>query len=576
MRFPFRITCAGILSIAMGCTPVPPPSVNAEQKAPSAETQVNEETIPGTVKLSPFLPKEGDYKPQARATYTVVVTDVPINEVLFALARDAHLNVDIVPGITGNVTINAIDQTLPRILERIAYQANIRYQIKDNVLSVEPDLPYRHNYRVDYVTSVRNVQSMMKLTPTVSSNESSNNNSNANINSIQMNTASTLDFWKNLISNLNEILGQKSTSIEETDTSAITTPTEQKAPTSPTDTTKIERSKKTEIIPLETKKIIWNAATGVISVLATTKQHKEIEQFIDRVVHSAQRQVLIEATIAEVTLSDQYQSGIDWSLIKRNNDKGLEIKKATSTLNPLTPIGLTLTLEKDRIPFLSDVLGDLKVDATLNMLSQFGSTKVLSSPRITVLNNQTAMLRVATDEVYFNIVPSPPVINPVNGLTIPSQPTTTLKTINIGFIMQVTPQISETDVITLNIRPTIQRFKEWKNDPIYPASKVPVVKVQEMDSVLRIPNGQVAVMGGLMETSRAKESDGIPILSELPIFGTLFSSREQETTKRELVIFLRPILVKEPRSTLNPRDKQFYSDRDTPFPDNWQRDPSAL
>ncbi|MBF0342431.1 MAG: type II and III secretion system protein, partial [Magnetococcales bacterium] len=143
----------GVLALGMGCVPAPPaqplpgPATAATSSNPAPAEKEKDNDIPGTVKVSSFLPKSED-KSLMQSTYTVVVTEVPVKDVLFALARDAHLNVDIVPGIIGNVTLNAIDQTLPKILERIAHQANIRYEIRDNLLFVEPDLPFRRNYRV--------------------------------------------------------------------------------------------------------------------------------------------------------------------------------------------------------------------------------------------------------------------------------------------------------------------------------------------------------------------------------------------------------------------------------------------
>ncbi|MBF0626791.1 MAG: hypothetical protein HQL91_01080 [Magnetococcales bacterium] len=565
---PWLQLSAALLSLVMGCAPTPQP-VRGEPTASSTQPLPatvappgKEESIPGTVKVSTFLPKEGE-KTLVESTYTVVVTDVPVREVLFALARDAHLNVDIVPGITGNVTVNAIDQTLPRILDRIAYQARIRYQIKDNVLSVEPDLPFRRNYRVDYVSTARKMESDVAIATNVAST-GGNAPTISNSSSLKLGSTSTVDFWKDLIANLNEIVAEKS------------------AETAAKETKKEDQNKEGG------KKIIWNEATGVVSVLATERQHQEVGEFIDRVLHSAQRQVLIEATVAEVNLSDQFQTGIDWSMIKRNGttDSGNRISLLNKRMDA-APVSL-LTLNRTKVPFLSDVLGDRDISTTLHLLANFGKTKVLSSPRITVLNNQTAVLRVTTNEVYFQIRVSEPTYNENGTIRTGAVSETQIRTVPLGFIMQVTPQISESDVITLNIRPTIQRVEKWVDNPdpnlrvnlpsnsSFVPPQVPVVQVQEMDSVLRVPNGHVAVMGGLMENSRSKEMDGIPLLSDLPVVGGLFSYRDQKNSKSELVVFLRPVVTNEPRELMNRRDKEIFSEKDTPFPPEWVQDPAAL
>lgn len=563
-----RLVCLGLVFVGVGCTPQSPPDDVDGSKSPKTEEKVDSQdsSIPGTVKLSSFLPRETEDKRLAQSTYTVVVTDVPVREVLFALARDAHLNVDIVPGITGNVTLNAIDQTLPRILERISHQSNIRYRIKDNVLSVEPDLPFRRNYRVDYVSATRTMESEVSIATTVAST-GANSPSINNSSTVKLGTASNFDFWKNLIANLTEIVGKPEPGVDKPDEKKTDTKDEKKD---------------------ENKTIIWNESTGVISVLATAKKHDEVRAFIDRVVNSAQRQVLIEATVAEVRLSDQYQSGIDWGLVKRNGstDTG---NFASMLANRMTAAPLAgLTLNQATMPFFSDVLGGRDVTATLRMLSQFGKTKVLSSPRITVLNNQTAILRVTTNEVYFQLQVSPPTYNENGSVRTSGVIETQIRTVPLGFIMQVTPQISESEVITLNIRPTIQRVEKWVDNPdpylrwnlpvdaAFVPPQVPVVQVQEMDSVLRVPNGQVMVMGGLMENSLSKESDGVPMFSDLPVVGKLFGYRDEKNSKSELVIFLRPVVTAEPRNLLNPHDQQFYSDKDLPSTSSRIRDQSIL
>ncbi|MBF0134629.1 MAG: type II and III secretion system protein [Magnetococcales bacterium] len=508
-----------------------------------------DDTIPGTVKVSSFLPGDEAIPPQS--TYTVVVTDVPVREVLFALARDANLNVDILSDITGQVTLNAIDQTLPRILDRIARQANIWYRIEEGNIVVGPDIPVRRNYRVDYVSSVRNVKSDVHISTTVASSDQSGQGI-TNSSTVNLGTSSAMDFWKNLITNIRGIVG------------AEVDPNNKDAGDS------------------NASRVIWNEATGIISVMGTSHQHKEVREFIDRVVNSARRQVLIEATVAEVQLSDQYQGGIDWSLVNRRNgaeDTGNHLSFMANKLTATPRASISL---KD-MPFLSWLMKDRDISATVRMLSQFGNTRVLSSPRITVLSNQTAILRVTTNEVYFQIKVTPPRYED-NKLVMAAIAETQIRTVPIGFIMQVTPQIGETDTITLNIRPTIQRISKWVDNPDpnlranlgniqnYVPPQVPVVQVQEMDSVLRVPNGQVAVMGGLMENSRGQTTDGVPILARMPIIGHLFSFRTQRATKTELVIFLRPVILDEPDKMLNDHERILLSDKE-PLPGSWNPSP---
>ena len=120
-------------------------------KSAAAEGQ-----IPPPVQIAPLLPKP---KPAARLeTYSVVVNNVRVQDLLFALARDAKLNVDIHNDITGSVTLNAIDQTLPQLLARIARQVDMRYEVEGQNLSVMRDTPYLRSYKIDYLSAVRNVR----------------------------------------------------------------------------------------------------------------------------------------------------------------------------------------------------------------------------------------------------------------------------------------------------------------------------------------------------------------------------------------------------------------------------------
>jgi MSHA biogenesis protein MshL len=129
--------------------------------------------------------------------------------------------------------------------------------------------------------------------------------------------------------------------------------------------------------------------------------------------------------------------------------------------------------------------------------------------------------------------------------------TTTAHSVPVGFVMSVQPQISDTDSVLINVRPTISRITSFVNDPnpdlanANVISRVPQIQTREMESVLKVSNGQIAVLGGLMQDSVQKQRDGIPVLSRVPVAGDAFSFRDDTNAKTELVIFLRPIVVHE-------------------------------
>ena len=190
-------------------------------------------------------------------------------------------------------------------------------------------------------------------------------------------------------------------------------------------------------------------------------------------------------------------------------------------------------------------LGNLT--ASVSLLESFGTVKVLSSPKLSVLNNQTAVLRVVDNRVYFivNSTVTPCTLAPCMPIVAF---TTTINTVPIGFTMSVTPQINESDTVLLNIRPSITRALRDAPDPtpglLFP-NNIPQTSTREMESVLKIRNNQVAVLGGLMEDRIDNFTDEIPGASKIPVAGELFKQRNDATTKTELVIFLRPLIIKD-------------------------------
>jgi general secretion pathway protein D len=191
-----------------------------------------------------------------------------------------------------------------------------------------------------------------------------------------------------------------------------------------------------------------------------------------------------------------------------------------------------------------------KISATIQLLESFGNVKVLSSPKISVLNNQTALLKVVDNKIYFTtaVTVTPATVAGGAPLIVYN---TTFNTVPVGFVMSVTPQIDDTDTVTLNVRPTISRITGYVKDPnpdlkkAEVESKIPEIQTREMESILKVNSGQVAIMGGLMQDSVDNLKDAIPGLSKLPLIGDAFAYRNETSTKSELVIFLRPIVVKE-------------------------------
>nr|VFK19052.1 MAG: pilus (MSHA type) biogenesis protein MshL [Candidatus Kentron sp. LFY] len=303
---------------------------------------------------------------------------------------------------------------------------------------------------------------------------------------------------------------------------------------------------------MNSNSVIINAESGLVTVRATAAQHRDIALFIDRVMANARRQVLIEATIVEVELSDNHQAGVDWETF--TTGAGLRAAQSimgafSSRLSSQNTTGLTI-----RYADAPSGSGKLDVSLTVKLLQQFGNARVLSSPKIMTLNNQTALLKVVDNEVYFEIELEEKEDEKTNTTDLTVK--TRVKTVPVGLLMNVTPQINDQDSVTLNVRPTITRIKEYREDPGVAiianrlansniTSKVPIVQVRETESVLEVKSRQIAVIGGLMQDRVQKDQDGVPWLKEIPGIGNLFKYRYRGSVKTELVIFLRPTIIRD-------------------------------
>jgi general secretion pathway protein D len=560
-------------------------SACASHSIPNSPAHISEPplpagSIPEPVQQSVALPPP---KPAAKVeTFSVTVHKVPVQSLLFALARDAGMNVDVHPGLEGTVTLNALDQTLPQLLSRIQRQVDMRYEINGTTLTVLPDSPEWRNYKVDYVNIARSTISSVNIATQISttgSGSGGDNNQNqnqyqavqnntqqqqlgangqpiqqqppqqynngqqgngSNNSTTSVNNRSDNNFWYNLEKNIRDMLRASNLNDNPVDPLAgqqaggpgIFQP--QQAAPEPANA-KVRSS------------VIVNPEGGLIAVRATARQHEKIQQFLDVVVGAAKRQVLIEATIVEVKLSDSYQQGINWKSLGKGGLTLTQQQVGTTALPSGVTPGTTAGVFVLNYVNPTSRIGDIAT--TIQLLESFGKVKVLSSPKISVLNNQTALLKVVDNNVFFTIKVTPAVLNSSGGVNTPATYESHLETVPVGFVMSVTPQISESDEVTLNVRPTITRVVGYVKDP-NPAlgsvvSNIPVIQARELESIMKVNSGQIAMMGGLMQDSVDNAKDGIPLLSSIPLVGNLFSYRNENSTKTELVIFMRPMVVKD-------------------------------
>jgi MSHA type pilus biogenesis protein MshL len=567
---PLKILSAIFLALLLGaCTPTTLSSGPAPAHLQADSVVSTAGAIPAPVQQSLSLPRP---RPAGKTeTYSVVVNSVAVHDLLFALARDAKLNVDIHPGIVGEVTLNAIDQTLPQLLTRISKQVDMRFELDGPNLAVMPDTPYLKNYKVDYVNISRDVTGTIATNTQISTSALATGSGGAagtgNTSRIQIENKSNNRFWASLEKNLKDLLhetdkifpeGTTETVTEEASsqsTSGTGASASAQAKGSAARLTQLAQSLAGSPNPAalqntgatvvkrmtfrEAASVIVNPETGVVDIRATSRQHERVQEFLDRVMGSARRQVLIEATIIEVGLSDGYQQGIEWSRITSGSDYSVSKPALTTNVgNAVTPYVIKY---RNTNP--------LNLLSTVELLRAFGTVKVLSSPKLTVLNNQTATLKVSEDFVYFNVKQDVVPGNTNTNATVTT--TTTPQSVSIGFFMSLTPQISDNGTVTLNVRPSISSIAELKQDPNPSLAAnniknlVPQIRMREIESIMRVESGDIAVLGGLME-DRLENRDGrLPGFGDIPFFGEIFNTRNNSSTKSELVVLIRPTVIKD-------------------------------
>lgn len=537
--------------------------------------------VPAPARVNTFVPAP---KAAVKApTYTVVVSEVPVKELLFALARDTKQNIDIHPGLQGLVSLNAINETLPGILERISKQVNMRYKIDGPTILVSPDVAYMKTYRVNYVNMTRETTSTIGVSGAIQGSSSGSSGSSSgggssgsssgsggtNASNTVVKTVSNNNFWDTLRDNIRAILAS---------TRNQTLTADQRAERAETARAqREERLAQAEAVaragqgapqlfnsvfgsqsPLTSipndgrDDIVVNAVAGTISVLATEKQHALIQQHIDSISQVSQRQVLIEATVAEVTLSDAYQAGIDWSRLPISGGLSVQQSLIAGVSNAFTAGNLTVGYTNP-----TSQIGNFA--ASVKMLQQFGNTRVLSSPKLMALNNQTALMKIVDNIVYFSIEATTTTAANVGTNTTFN---TTPQTVPVGLIMSMTPQINENGQVTLSVRPTITRLNGFANDP-NPSlcnvnnlnagkcltNPVPQIQTREMESVLQLTSGQTAILGGLMQDNISYLSNGVPGIGNAAntgVISNLFKFNNDALTKSELVIFLRATVITNP------------------------------
>lgn len=283
----------------------------------------------------------------------------------------------------------------------------------------------------------------------------------------------------------------------------------------------------------EGRRVVVSPQAGLATIRAYPHEIRAARDFLAAAEQSLQRQVILEARIIEVSLNEGYQQGVDWSRITSRIGSGV------------TEFGFSGGSVDS--PSLGGVFGLQFQNQTFNgmieMLSTQGNVQVLSNPRVTATNNQKAVIKIGEDEYFVTDVST----TTITGTATTSTPNVQLTPFFSGIALDVTPQISDDGSVTLHIRPSVTETREQEkiirlnNETL--ALPLARSNIRESDTIIRARDGEVVIIGGLMQTSYSDEVSQVPVLGSIPGIGELFKNRRQREVKKELVIMLRPTVV---------------------------------
>ncbi|HIF5677274.1 pilus (MSHA type) biogenesis protein MshL [Vibrio parahaemolyticus] len=510
----------------MGCSMGHRDPVEVKQALNESINQANSralEEIPSSVEadLMPNLDSNVSSDNGTSKRFRIQANAVEARSFFASLVKGTEYSVAIHPAVQGNITVNLSDVTLDEVLSVVQNMYGYDVMKSGKVIQVYPAGMRTVTIPVDYLQFKRSGRSLTSIvtgsvTSTGTSNSGgssdssdssdSNNSNNGNDSSTtstggtRIETITESDFWPMLQQAVANLIGSG-----------------------------------------KGQSVVVTPQAGVITVRAFPDDIREVREFLGVSQERMQRQVILEAKILEVTLSDGYQQGINWSNLSASigNSGSIIVNRPASALPPLDAIGTLLGGQTNV------TISDGNFEAVLNFMSTQGDLNVLSSPRITAANNQKSVIKVGTDQYFVTELSS----NAGNGENSNAVPEVELTPFFSGISLDVTPQIDNKGNVFLHVHPAVievtEEVKQLNLGGDFQNIQLPLAKssIRESDSVIRAKDGDVVVIGGLMKQQNVEQVSKVPFLGDVPALGHLFRNTSNVTQKTELVILLKPTVV---------------------------------
>lgn len=545
------------LALLSGCvTPPPPPAgINpsikaeldkaAEQKPRPASSAAIEQALLPPLRMP--MPQESAHPGKKR--FDLSVSDAPAAQVFMAIVSGTPYSMLVRPEVKGTITVNLKDVTVAEALEAISQLYGYDYRFEGTRILVMPPGLQTRIYKVNYLPGTRRGESDLRVqSGSVSDNsvpgqpplaasastpipgtlpQTTGVPPSSTLQASRITTRLVSDFWAELKSALTTIVGAS-----------------------------------------EGRSVVVSPDSGVILVRAFPADQRAVQAYLRATKLAIERQVMLEAKIIEVTLSDQYQSGINWAAFRNSGPNAVvgQFGNATGTTTlsatggpgqVLSSAGLTVDTTArvaaaagSAIAATSPASGVFGLAlqtsnfaALLQFLQTQGNVQVLSSPRVATLNNQMAVLKVGTDQFFVTNVAT---VTTVTGSTTQQTPTVTVAPFFSGVMLDVTPQIDDHGDIILHIHPAVSNVTTAQTvvnlGGSVPSITLPLAKstVSETDTVVRVQDSTIVAIGGLMSVSDSDNRGGVPGVSDS---WSLLRNTTRQTQKQELVILLKPTVI---------------------------------
>lgn len=543
------MTMVACLALLAGCAaerPLRTPNVSDAVRAALPAAPLKSVAVPTRISDALAEPAPPAVPPAPEPRLDLLVNNALAREVFLAIVADTRYSMLMHPDVAGNLSVTLRGVTVAEALEAIRDVYGYDFKIEGRRITIYAPTLQTRIFTVNYPLSQRIGNSELRVssgsmpqmgaTSTLSSSSNSGSSGiSTTVGSMQnegsrVSTTSKTDFWSELTLAVNGLIGK------EPGHSVITSP-----------------------------------QAGIMAVRAMPDELRRVEQFLKAAQISIERQVMLEAKIVEIELRDGYQSGVDWSALKNGGGStgamgvmsgNADISNVATTSNTLIRGAAsnlpgftagTLLANGASLPSAGAGLFGLAFatdgfQAVLGFLETQGDVQILSSPRIATLNNQKAILKVGVEDFFVTDVRATTVTTASSTLGTYQVATPSFSPIFAGISLDVTPQIDDANNIMLHVHPSVTTVTEVNKQVTYggTASSLPMasVSVNETDTLVRIQDGNIVAIGGLMRVSTSRTSSGLPGSSDVPVLSTLFGNRANTGGKKEVVVLIKPTIIR--------------------------------